>query len=123
MKNTEQIIELLENCDSNEIMQVNNVYCQHNNYPDDEIYNNDEEFFDTFFQKSIDAVRAVSYGSYNYSHDYVSFNGNGNLDSYDYLDTNNLVDTVVRVATHIAENEELYSFLDLSDIDEEDDED
>lgn len=121
MKNQDQIIELLETLDSDEIMQVNNIYCQENNYPDDEIYYNDEEFFSMFFLDNvIEAVRVVSYGNYNYHHKYVSFNGNGNLDSYDYLDTNNLVDTVVRVATHIAENEELYDFLDLSGIDDED---
>ncbi len=122
MKNTEQIIELLENCDSNEIMEVNNVYCQHNNYPDDEIYLNDEEFFNTFFSNVIDAVKAVTYGKYNFHHKYVAFNGQGNLDCYDYLDTNNLVDSVHKVAEHIAENEELYYFLDLSDIEEQDEE-
>lgn len=121
MKNTDQIIELLENCGSNEIMQVNNVYCQDNNYPNDEIHFNDEDFFNTFFSNTIEAVQAATYGEYKYYHSYVTFNGQGNLDSYDYLGTDNLVDTVAKIAEHIAENEELYDFLDLSDI--EDDED
>ena len=48
---------------------------------------NDEYFFDDYFKKPIDAVRAVYYGDYNFMDDYVRFNAYGNLDScseYEY---------------------------------------
>ena len=45
-------------------------------------YENDEDFFQTFFYNKVDeAVRAVCYGSYEYMDDYVRFNAYGNLDS------------------------------------------
>lgn len=122
MKNINQIIDLLNSLDTNELIQVNNSFAIENNY-DSEVYINDEEFFELYFPKGIDAVRAAFYGDYNYSHDYVRINGYGNLESFDYFKVSDLCDTVENIAEHIAENEELYDFLDLSDIDEEDDED
>jgi hypothetical protein len=45
-------------------------------------YDNDEDFFRTFFNNEIDeAVRAVCYGDYRYMDAYVQFNGYGNLES------------------------------------------
>ena len=56
-----------------------------NNYNEEldylKYYQNDEEFFDTFFaNKPMDAVRAVQYGEYNYCDDYVKFDGYGMLE-------------------------------------------
>ncbi len=42
-------------------------------------YKNDSEFFDTYFRDKLDAVRAVSFGEYNYYHDRVTFDEYGNL--------------------------------------------
>lgn len=45
-------------------------------------WENNEEFFETFFEGKIDdAVRAVCYGDYNYMDAYVKFNTYGNLES------------------------------------------
>lgn len=53
-------------------------------------YNNDEEFFTANFNDDMmEAVRAVCFGHYNYTDDYVRVNAYGNLDSlpeYDYED-------------------------------------
>ena len=47
-----------------------------------EVYENDDEFFQIFFEsKVMEAVRAVSYGDYNYMEEYVRFNGYGNIES------------------------------------------
>lgn len=52
-------------------------------------YENDDYFFEIFYEgKTIEAVRAVCYGNYNYSDDYVRINVYGNLDScteYEYF--------------------------------------
>ena len=46
------------------------------------VYENDDEFFQIFFEsKVMEAVRAVSYGDYNYMEEYVRFNGYGNIES------------------------------------------
>ena len=43
---------------------------------------NDKDFFDTYFYQDPDeAVRAVCYGDYKYTDEYVKFNGYGNLES------------------------------------------
>lgn len=53
-------------------------------------YENDEEFFTTrYWDDIMSAVRAVCFGHYNYTDDYVRVNAYGNLDSksrYDYED-------------------------------------
>ena len=46
------------------------------------VYDNDEDFFDMMYDGNIVwAVRAVSYGDYNYNDDYVQVNSYGNLDT------------------------------------------
>src|SRR5699024_3961427 len=46
------------------------------------VYENDDEFFQIYFEsKVMEAVRAVSFGDYNYLDDYVRFNGYGNIES------------------------------------------
>jgi len=66
-----------------------------NNDPDDEIFSNDEDFFETYFSgKIMDAMRAVSFGEYNFNDDYVKFNGYANLETFntisDHVDISDL---------------------------------
>lgn len=53
-----------------------------------EYYENDDDFFNAYFSSNVmDAVRAVSFGDYNYSDEYVRFDSYGNLESvseYEY---------------------------------------
>ena len=55
-----------------------------------EVYENEDYFFNTYFNNNvIEAVRAVSFGDYNYSDDYVKVNAYGNLESlseYEYAE-------------------------------------
>lgn len=48
---------------------------------DNYIYDFSEELFNEFFAKPADAARAVVFGSVDWSHDYIRFNGYGNLQS------------------------------------------
>ncbi|QZA69798.1 hypothetical protein 043JT007_280 [Bacillus phage 043JT007] len=48
---------------------------------------NDEDFFNTYFEgEPMKAVRAAVYGDYNYTDDYVKFDGYGNLVSVSAYD-------------------------------------
>ena len=48
-----------------------------------DVYENDEEFFNTFFENNpMEAVRATYYGDYNFNDNYVKFNGYGNIESF-----------------------------------------
>ena len=48
-----------------------------------DVYNNDDEFFDMFFEgKPAELARAIYYGDFNYNDEYIKFNGYGNLKTY-----------------------------------------
>lgn len=86
-KDYDSVIEYINSLTDEEKVRLHNDFCRNCNYPDNEIYINDEEFFNTFFSNNvIEAVRAVSYGEYNYCHEYVMFDGYGNLQSFNYPD-------------------------------------
>jgi len=79
MKVTEQI----KNLDDYNLVELHNAYCESNNSIDDTIHLNDEEFFELYFPKTIDAIRACHFGSYEWNHDFVQFNGYANLETFD----------------------------------------
>ena len=109
-----QIIELINNMDQNDLVELNNLYCQSANIYDSEVFNNDEEFFSMFYPNAGDGLKvaqAVFYGDYNYSHDWVTFNGYGNLQSYDHFTTDNLCELVGTIAEYIAENPDDFEHL------------
>lgn len=115
--NLEAAIEYLNSLDNNELVNIHNEYCQSAGYGDDEIYTNDEEFFNTFFSgKVIEAVRAVSYGEFNFSDEFVKFNGYGNLESFnrpeDHVDIN-------AIAADILENPHNYYDIEIEEEEEE----
>lgn len=48
-----------------------------------EVWENDRDFFDTFYEdRPMEVARAVQFGDYNYMDEYVSIDGCGNLISY-----------------------------------------
>jgi hypothetical protein len=118
--NIEAITDYLENLTNNELVNVHNEYCQNCNYSDNEIFSNDEDFFNTFFDgKVMEAVRAISFGEYQYNHDYVMFNGYANLESFDNP-INNI--DIAAIAADILENPENYD-IELEDEEETEEED
>lgn len=87
-------------------VNIHNTYCQENNLSDDEIYSNDEEFFNLYFDnKVLEAVRAVSFGEYKYNDEFIKFNGYGNLVTFNYPE--NEID-IAAIAEDILENPERY---------------
>ena len=90
MKNYEEIKDYLLN-HVNEIDNMRSMISEINSIDGSleylEYWDNDEEFFDTFFHNNpTEAVRASYYGDYNYCDDYVKFNGYGNLESANEYD-------------------------------------
>jgi len=120
-KKMESIVNQINNLDTEDLIRLNNSYCQEANYSDNEIYENDEDFFETFFRNNvIDAVRSASYGEYNFSEKYVKFNGYGNLESFNYFGTDDLVESVHTIAYFILENENDFDgLIDLDDVGED----
>ena len=94
-----------------------------------EFWENDEEFFNTFFDDPMEAIRATYYGDYNYNDEYVKFNGYGNIDSYSEYERieeikdniDDIVDNLIECYYNIYINEELESLL-LELLEEEEEE-
>jgi hypothetical protein len=74
-----------ENLDDSEKVSLWNEYCQESKGGEDQIFEFDEEFFEMCFSGSnpMEVARAASFGSLNWSDDYIKFNGYGNLESFD----------------------------------------
>lgn len=100
------------NMTEDQLVDLNNTYCQVFGHSDSEVYENDETFFEIFFNgKPMDAARAVCFGNYNYHHKYVKFNGYGNLESFDRFDVDDLVDSVDVMIDSIEDNIEQFEHL------------
>lgn len=72
---------LLENVD--ELRQIaNEIHSYSGDLEHLQFWENDEEFFETFFSHNpMEAVRAAFYGDFRYADPYVRFDGYGNLES------------------------------------------
>lgn len=106
--------ECWENCSTETKIEIHNIYARENN-PDNEIYENNEDFFETFFEsRPFEAVRSAFFGNYAYADIYVWFNGYANLDSSDFIDdmpiyVSDMVDWFIEnydEISHICEMEE-----------------
>jgi len=111
--NQQQIIEAINDMNENDLMQLNNEYCQQINAHDSEIFINDEDFFKTYFDNSdiMRIIQAVFYGDYRYSDNFVTFNGYGNLDSFNYMTLNKLTECVETMSEYIEENFNEFEYL------------
>lgn len=106
------IKEQIENMTEGQLVELNNRYCEEFGYHDNEIFVNDEEFYDTFYlNKPMELARACFYGDYNFRHEYITFNGYGNLETFDTMTVDHLVDSLETMAEQIDERFEEFSDL------------
>lgn len=105
-----QAIEQLKQDDSI-LMQSYSDYSAENGF--DSVYDNDEDSINMMFDNTHDALRAAFYGDYNPSHTYFTFNGYGNLQSFEYLDSDNSPIDVIELAQWLI-NEDKLSDYDLT---------
>ncbi len=118
--NLEAIKDYIDNLDDDEQIRLHNEFCQSHGNGDDEIYDNDDDFFNTFFDnRTIEAVRAVCYGEYNYTDSYVKFNGYANLVSFN--NPENEID-ITEIAEDILDNPGNYYDIELEEEEEEEEE-
>lgn len=115
--NIESIKEWFDELTTADQVEAHNIYAREQS-SDDEIHSNDDDFFNTYFEnRTLEAVRAVCYGEYKYTDEYVVFNGYGNLESF-----NNPEDhiSVGEIAADILENPENYEhMIELEETEEE----
>ena len=110
-----KIIAAINEMTDSELVALNNAYCESANCPDDEIFSNDEDFFNTFFANNpAEVARSIHFGDYKWHHTWVQFNGYGNLESIEYMDGEKLPISVAGMAKYIAEHQE--DFTDVFDM-------
>lgn len=105
-----QVIEQLKQDDSS-LLQAYSEYSSENGY--DSVYDNDEDSINMMFDNTHDALRAAFYGDYNPAHAYFTFNGYGNLQSFEYLDSNSSPIDISELAEWLI-NEDKLSDYDIS---------
>lgn len=110
--NLQPIIEQIESMDESNLKQLNNLYCSENSI-EGEIWVNDEDFFNTFFPNSYEALQRCHFGEYSWNDDYCKINGYGNVDSFNHFDISDLVENVETIAEWCYDNQNLCEYLDL----------
>lgn len=84
MKNYKNIKKALLGNEGELMNIVQEINCYNGSLDHLNFYENDEEFFNTFFYNDpMRVAMLISYGDYKYHNDYVRFNGSGNLESFD----------------------------------------
>ena len=102
-----QVIEQLKQ-DNSLLMQAYCEYSAENSY--NSVYDNDEHTINDLYSNPYDALRAASYGDYNPNHDYFTFNGYGNLQSFEYLDSDNSPIDISELAQWLIDEDKLSEY-------------
>lgn len=125
------IVKKPSDLDANQLREmVNEVNSWDSSLENLEYYENDDDFFNTYFSNNvIEAVRAVSFGDYNYSDDYVRLDAYGNLESaseYEYYsELENYADEIAERYLELVESgdiDDVAEVIDEEELDIEDDE-
>lgn len=106
----QQVIEHFNQSATSDLIEVYNEYASNNGY--ERVYDNDALILDDMFTSHYDALRAAFYGDYSLSHAYFTFDGYGNLQSFEYLDDDNSPIDIEELAQWIVDNE-LYNDYDM----------
>ena len=103
MARIDKIKQALRNLEPEDKIDFHNLRSQEMVNGEDDIYPNDEDFFNMFYANDpFNAVQRAVYGDYKPMHDYVMYDGYGNLQSLDtYL-----------LEKHLYSDEDIAEFLD-----------
>lgn len=94
--------ELFDEIDNERKIELWNMYCEDMNDYDDMIFVNDPEFLEMTYNNDLwTLAKAIAYGNYIPTYEYVGFDGYGNLKSYF---------TINDVITHISINDEFIEY-------------
>ena len=128
----ETIKAIIGDASDDEVIRAWGAFCENTDRYDDVVYDNDNDTYQMLFGDNIDeALRAASYGDFNYTDSYVVINGYGNLDTFSYLCSSKCPVDKDELADYFYENQdEFYIWFDFNpddyegyEDDEEDDDD
>lgn len=116
MARIDKIKKALSEMEANAKIGMWNEYCSEQGN-EDEIFDNDEDFFANYLPEPFNAVQRAIYGDYNPMHDFVVFDGYGNLKSLDDYQLDKYIDDDA-LAQYISENEDNFDYF-LDEIEED----
>lgn len=122
----ETIKNRLRGLDFDALIPIWNGYCDDNRDTESFVFCNDDTELDANFDgmPAHEIIRMVSYGDYNFADEYFSFNGYGNLVSFESLEDDKCTICVEDLANWLEGNDDLLEQYGLNyDDDEEDDDD
>lgn len=127
----EEIKEVLLNDDNMLISTVGELNSWNGSFDYLEYWENDEEFFNLFSHSNpMEVARAITYGEYNYTDDYVKFNAYGNLVSADKWDIvkemqdeiEEIVESIIEESSNLCLDSEIQDLIDEYEESEEEEE-
>lgn len=94
---------------------ISDINSYDGSFDDVQWWENDEDFFNTYYADDImGAVRAVCYGEYNFTDEYVKINAYGNLETTNYIQ-DELEEYVDEIVDHLVEDwDEFKDTIDLT---------
>ena len=101
----EMIDSIIANAKDEEIIGAWNHYCEECAGFDDMVYDNDSDTYEMMFGDIADALRAASYGDFTFTDTYCCLNAYGNLDTFNYVTSNNSPIDTEAMADWFEENE------------------
>ena len=113
-----QIVSEINAMSQSDLINLNNIYAREiqGNF-DNEIWDNDEDFFNSFFENDVmGVVRAISYGDFRFMDNFVKFDGYGNLESFNFFDINDLCELPETMAEDIINNFIEFSYMFSSEL-------
>jgi hypothetical protein len=113
-----QIVSEINAMSQSDLINLNNIYAREiqGNF-DNEIWDNDEDFFNSFFENDVmGVVRAISYGDFRFMDNFVKFDGYGNLESFNFFDINDLCELPETMAVDIINNFIEFSYMFSSEL-------
>lgn len=108
---TQEIEQAIYAMDSNQLLALNNRYCDTFKYPSEYYHINGDEFYEVFDILARKISRSAEIGYYRYNDKYVKFDAYDNLESTNELTVDHLPELVDVMAEEIEEN--FHRFYDL----------
>lgn len=116
---SDKIMDFINNkMDNAKVIDLWNECIEVKDMPDDRVYGNDEDFFDTYFNSPYEAVSSAALGDWKDCDTYVAFDGYANVVSFDYWDDENSPIDIYILVDWLVENPDKAAELGIEDEEE-----
>ena len=78
--------DLVNEIHGDELMEIWNDYCDDVGLHDDKVYYNDEDTLRMICEDYMSVAQRITYGTYNYAHEYLTLNGYANFETSEYVE-------------------------------------